>query len=118
MTDARPPICCCLRSVKLILLTSGTLSCLPPIVSASSAGNGCVAESTYTFTGSPDTAFVVLPNRAFGQPAFATDSLLAGVTVWLPPGQAGVLGFRLHLFVTATDSQGVPVPTNVILNGP
>jgi hypothetical protein len=79
---------------------------------------GCVAESTYTFTGQPDTFVFILPNRAWGQTVIATDSLLSGVTVWFPRMPAGGTSFELHLFVTATDSAGVPLTSNVILNGP
>lgn len=102
--------------VYLVGLAGGRAQAVAATATAQSPG--CVAESTYTFTGQPDTFVFILPNRAWGQTVIATDSLLDGVTVWLTPLPAGTYSLELHLFITATDSTGVPLTTNVILNGP
>lgn len=59
----------------------------------------------------------VFLGEAIGQTFFATDTLVASITVWRPaPFDTGYAGWHLYLF--ATDSLGMPDRQQLILNGP
>ena len=54
--------------------------------------------------------------RAIGQTFLAEDTLIAGITVWLPPNFPSSIG--AHLYVTATDENGRPDVSQILLDGP
>jgi hypothetical protein len=78
----------------------------------------CVEDSTGLDASLADNSVDTILGEAIGQTFYAGDTLLTALTVWRVANQCQNFLIGMHLYITRADSNGTPLLSQIVLDGP